>query len=378
MRRYDIDALRVIAFGLLILYHVGMFFVPWDFHIKNNIIYPDLVYPMSFLNQWRLPLLFVISGMGVYFAFQKRTGGQFAVERVRRLLIPLIFGMLFIVPPQIYFEYLDHGVFNGSYLFDFWPREVLTKGLYKFNPDGALSWHHLWFILYLFIFSIALIPLFVYLRKHPKAWLIRTAGSLAEKKAGLYLFIVPLFLWEILLQIKYPTSNTLVGDWYALVNFCTLFFYGFLLISVKEKFWNNVTQNRWLYLVVGIIGFTLIIINQQIDPYPYKYIVFRLIKVFNLWSWILALFGFAAVYLNKPGKFLSYANEAVYPFYILHQTVIITLGYYLKDVSMGFWPKFSIMSIFTFLATWIIYEFLIRRYNPMRFLFGMRRKLKPE
>lgn len=136
MRRHDIDAIRVIAFGLLIIYHVGMFFVPWDFHIKNNVIYPDLLYPMYFLNQWRLPLLFVISGMGVYFAFQKRTGGQFALERTRRLLVPLIFGMLFIVPPQIYFEYLDQGIFSGRYFFDFWPREVLTRDCINLIPTG--------------------------------------------------------------------------------------------------------------------------------------------------------------------------------------------------------------------------------------------------
>ena len=107
MRRNDLDWLRVLVFALLIFYHVGMFFVPWGFHIKNNIIYDWLRYPMVFLNQWRLPILFVISGMGTYYALQKRTGLQFAFERIKRLLIPLIFGMLFIVPPQVYLEKLN-------------------------------------------------------------------------------------------------------------------------------------------------------------------------------------------------------------------------------------------------------------------------------
>src|SRR5690606_16631767 len=104
MRRYDLDWLRVIVFGLLIFYHVGMFFVPWGFHIKNNSIYDWLRYPMLFLNQWRLPILFVISGMGTYYALSKRSARQFALERINRLLLPLAVGMLFIVPPQIYIE----------------------------------------------------------------------------------------------------------------------------------------------------------------------------------------------------------------------------------------------------------------------------------
>ena len=104
MRRHDLDWLRVLVFALLIFYHVGMFFVPWDFHIKNNSIHNWLTYPMWFLNQWRLPILFVISGMGTYYALQKRTGKEFALERIKKLYIPLTFGMLFIIPPQVYLE----------------------------------------------------------------------------------------------------------------------------------------------------------------------------------------------------------------------------------------------------------------------------------
>lgn len=120
MRRYDLDWLRVIVFGLLIIYHVGMFFVPWDFHLKNNVIYEWITFPMLFLNQWRLPILFVISGMGTWYALGKRNAWQFSGERIKRLLLPLVFGMIFIIPPQVYLERLAKGQFTGSY-FDFWP-----------------------------------------------------------------------------------------------------------------------------------------------------------------------------------------------------------------------------------------------------------------
>lgn len=124
MRRYDLDWLRVIVFGLLIFYHVGMFFVPWGWHIKNNVIYDWLTIPMWFLNQWRLPILFIISGMGTFYALRKRTGKQFAMERIKRLYIPLTFGMLFIIPPQVYIERMVQNQFSGSY-FDFWPLKAL-------------------------------------------------------------------------------------------------------------------------------------------------------------------------------------------------------------------------------------------------------------
>ena len=372
MRRYDIDSLRVIAFALLILYHVGMFFVPWNFHIKNNIVYPELADPMRFLNQWRLPLLFVISGMGTWFAFRKRNGGQFAKERFIRLFIPLVFGCLFIVPPQIYFEKLDQGLILGNYFPDFWPLNLFQWGAY---PDGNLSWHHLWFILYLFIFSLILIPAFLYLKKHPVAWLVRQTRWLAQKRFGLYIFLVPLFLWQFLLAGRFPNTNALIGDWFNLINSCTLFFTGFLLLTAKEAFWNNVTRNRWMYLTCGVIGFTLLLGFWHVwKDFPLRSLCYSLVKVFNLWSWILTIFGFAAVYLNRPNKALSYANEAVYPFYILHQTITIALGFYLKDADMGFWLKFSIMSIGTFGGCWLIYEFCIRRFNAIRPLFGMKRK----
>ena len=149
IRRYDLDWLRVIVFALLILYHVGMFFVPWGWHIKNNEIYSWLRYPMLFLNQWRLPILFVISGMGTAYALSFRSTGQFIKERFVRLYIPLAFGMLFIVSPQVYIERLVNGQFAGS-IWDWFSTGVFLQGIY---PEGNFSWNHLWFLPYLLVFS---------------------------------------------------------------------------------------------------------------------------------------------------------------------------------------------------------------------------------
>lgn len=371
MRRYDIDSLRVIVFGLLIFYHVGMFFVPWESHIKDVQTYEGLVFPMLFLNQWRLSILFVISGMGTYYALSRRSAGEFAKERTKRLLIPLIVGMIFIVPPQVYYEWLDQGRFSGNY-FEFWPAKTFLD---TYPNGGGISWHHLWFLPYLLIFSLILIPAFLYLRKYTEAWIIRKMQFLSRNAFGLYGLIIPLFFWELYLAPIFPSTHALFNDWFNMVNYCTLFFFGFLLISLKDVFWEAVKKNKHIYLLCGIIAFPLLMCLWFVmGDFSGKQYISSFVKVFNLWSWILAIFGYGATYLNKPSKMLTYANESVYPLYILHQTVIVILGYYLKHTDLGFFPKFSLMVIGTFGFSWIIYEFGIRRYKWIRPLFGLKNK----
>ncbi|MFD2200210.1 acyltransferase family protein [Shivajiella indica] len=370
MRRYDLDWLRVIVFGLLILYHVGMFFVPWGWHIKNDIIYPDLRWPMLFVNQWRLPILFVISGMGTYYALSKRTGGQFATERVKRLFLPLVVGIILVVPPQVYFERIDKGQFFGGY-FEFWPSHAFI-GVY---PEGNFSWHHLWFLPYLLVFSLILIPGFLYLRKNPGSGFIRLASMMASKPFGLFWLVIPLYIWESLVEPFFPSTHALWGDWFNVINYITFFFYGFLLITVKDVFWKTVETNRRKYLFLGLLGFSgMVGLRLAYEDSTLIHFIEALLKVVNLWAWILALFGYAAAYFNRSSKALTYANEAVYPFYILHQTITITIGFYLMHLDWGFWPKFLVMVLGTFGIAWLIYEFLIRRWNWVRPLFGMKNR----
>ncbi|HSJ68657.1 MAG TPA: acyltransferase family protein [Anditalea sp.] len=370
MRRHDLDWLRVLVFGILIFYHVGMFFVPWDFHLKNNIIYIDLKWPMLFVNQWRLPILFVISGMGTFFALSQRTAITFMKERFVRLFLPLLIGMIFIVPPQVYFERLANGEFMGSYL-EFWPFHSFS-GSY---PDGNFSWHHLWFLPYLLIFSIILVPLFVYVKNNKESLLLKLIERLVSTPFGMFLLILPLFTYNSFLAPYYPSTHALVGDWFNLINYSTLFFIGFLLISVKETFWNTILCNRQAYLICGVLGFgLLLIIWLFLERTHFVHYLESLVRAFNMWSWIMTIFGYAAYYLNHKNAFLSYANEAVYPFYILHQTISITIGYYVMDLNWSFWSKMSLMAIGTFGISLLIYEYGIRRWNYIRPLFGLKSK----
>ncbi|MEM1337735.1 MAG: acyltransferase family protein [Bacteroidota bacterium] len=369
-RRYDLDWLRVIVFALLIFYHVGMFFVPWGWHIKNNVIYDWLRWPMIFLNQWRLPILFVISGMGTYYALSKRNLKQFAWERWLRLGIPVVVGMLLVVPPQIYIERIVDGDFTGSF-FEFYSTELFKGGPY---PEGNISWHHLWFLPYLLLFSLVLGPIFIRVKQKPSK-LVEWTKKRIQKPNGLYLFVLPLFLVEGFVEPFFPSTKALIGDWFTISFYIILFFYGFLLIATQEVFWNSLDHIKKKALGIGIVTFALMICRWlfiEADELPH-HLAEAFLKVVNLWSWILVLFGYAAKYLNKPSKQLAYSNRAVYPFYILHQTITILIAYYLIDLDGSFFAKASILVVGTFGVSWVIYDWIILRIPLLHPLFGLKK-----
>ena len=372
IRRYDLDWLRVIVFGLLIFYHVGMFFVPWGFHTKNNVIYDWIRWPMLFLNQWRLPILFVISGMGTAYALSYRSGGKFIKERFLRLFIPLAVGMFLIVPPQVYVERVVNGEIAGSYISWYFSGQFLN-GIY---PVGNFSWHHLWFLPYLLVYSLLLTPVFIHLRNHPEGKLLSwVRRRLKANPYFLFTFTIPLFLYESLLEPFFNITHNLVWDWFNFISSMTLFFYGFVLISVKDVFWEAIDKLWKKTLWVGIICFSgLLVIWLFFEDSTIIHFTEAALKVTNFWAWIITIFGLASVYLNKPSKGLAYANQAVYPFYILHQTIMLSICFFIYDKEWGLLVKFSFLTFGTFGFTWLIYEFFIRRIRLIWPLFGLKRR----
>ncbi len=367
-RRYDLDWLRVGVFALLIFYHVGMFFVPWGWHLKNDPVYPELRWPMLFLNQWRLPILFVISGMGTFYAYSFRSPATYSWERVKRLGIPLVFGMLLIVPPQVYFERLASGAFQGGY-WEFFPAEAFT-GIY---PEGNLSWHHLWFLPYLLVFSLVLAIPFRKIKDRPGR-LVRWTRSRLQKPWGWLVFLLPFYLWEAFLEPFFPVTHALVGDWFAVVNFASFFFIGFILISCGSDFWNHVQEHRRRNLYLGLVTFSILVGIWQFEDSTHRHFTEAGFKVVNLWTWIFVLFGYAARYLNKPSRGLAYCNRAVYPFYILHQTITVILAYPLVAADWGFWPESFFLLLGTFGGSWLLYHFLILPLPLLHPFFGLKPK----
>ena len=369
-RRYDIDWIRVIVFDILIIYHVGMFFVPWEWHIKNNDIVEWTQYPMRFINQWRIPILFVVSGMGTRFALSYRSGGQYIRERLSRLLIPLIAGILIIVPPQVYIERITQSISYGSFL-EFYPQ--FFNGIY---PKGNLSWHHLWFLPYLLFMSIIATPIFITLRK-PNNYFVRQVNRLFKSQPILiYLAVIPLAIIEYTLADKFPKTHAFVGDWYNLAFNFLLFIIGYLLICSRETFWTAVNKVRLLSLITGVLAFTFLAVNN-FDNIYFNFSSHSLtpfIKSINTWSWILVIFGYSARYLNKESSLIKYRNKAVYPFYILHQTITVICGYFLINIPIHYSLKMLIMIIATFGISWIIYEFIILKIRLFQPLFGIKNR----
>lgn len=367
IRRYDLDWLRVLVFGLLIFYHVGMFFVPWWFHVKNSELSEDFVLPMLFVNQWRLPLLFLISGMGTRFALAHRSAKAFLKERNIRLLIPLVFGMMVIVPPQVYLERIYQGLEYTSFL-QFYPDYF--NGIY---PDGNFSWHHLWFLPYLLTYSIVLTPLFIYLRRQPPVQFIVLLKQLLKKPAALYLLIIPIVLIEIFLKPHFPLTRNLISDWYGFFHYLLFFLLGYIFITVQDEFWKSIQKLGPIALFGGILSFILFI---AADRNGISHELTSTLAILNVWNWIIAILYLGARFLNKPSNLLSYCNKAVYPFYILHQTIMMILGFEIKDWELGLLSKFLLISGLTFLITWVVYEFIVRRIAILRSLFGMKSEPK--
>jgi glucans biosynthesis protein C len=362
-RRYDIDWIRVLAFDILILYHVGMFFVPWGWHIKNNEIVEWMRWPMLFVNQWRIPILFVVSGMGTRFVLYNKTGKQYIRERLSRLLIPLIAGILLVIPPQVYIERLAEGQFSGSFI-EFYPH--FFNGVY---PAGNFSWHHLWFLPYLLLMSILATPIFLNLRKGENKMLKWLHKKLDKSAFNLYLFAVPLFVVELFLEPFFPITHALLGDWYALASYSLLFIIGFVLISLGNSFWVGLNRIKAYTLITGIISFPLLLwlwLNYEVN------IFIPIVKTINMWSWILTIFAFAAKFLNRDSKLIRYRNRAVYPFYILHQTITVICGFFLMNLNMHYVLKMLIMIVATFGISLFIYAFAILKIPILMPLFGVK------
>ncbi len=246
-RKYFIDWVRVLAFFLLIFFHCAMPFVTFGWEIKNKEQSIGLSRLIWWLHQWRLPLLFFISGVGTHFSLKKRSVLSFAGERIVRLLIPLLFAMFFTVPFQVYFEWLQEGRISGSY-FSFYPQ-VWDMIPY---PEGALTWSHMWFVVYLFVFCILLLPVFslfkIRILQTFKRWL---ANKLSGPLTATLLFL-PLVFYYFTLFIKYPEQQSLLDDWFLFIFSLTLMFYGYLLGGTDE-FWNTCEKYRYHYLTVSAL-----------------------------------------------------------------------------------------------------------------------------
>jgi len=365
-RYYDIDWLRVLGMLTIFLFHNARFFNDEDWHVKNFELSFGMSVFVGILNHFIMPLFFVLSAFAIYYALRKRTNAQFMRERVNRLLVPLVFGIFTHIMLQVYIENITHGRFTGSF-WAFIPHYF--DGWYGFGGNFAWMGLHLWYLLMLFIFSALMLPLFQRLR-HSQDFTSRLA-NLLTRPGGVYLFIIPLFLIELLVSF-FPDSigRRDFGGWSPL-TYLFFFLIGYLL-ATDERYRPAIEKVRFVSLALSlltVVAAFFLLAEMDVSWTNPLYLVVRSI---NSWSWLLTFFGFASHHLNFSNRFLKYANEAVLPFYILHQTVIVVIGYFIMDWHVAVLPKYLFLATTSFLIIMALYEFAVKRVNVLRFLFGMK------
>lgn len=361
-RRYELDWLRTIAILILLFFHTGRIFDGGPWHIKNSETDIHFDQWLAFTSAWRMPLLFFVSGVGSYIVTQRRSLGAYIGLRFRRLIVPLIFGVLVILPPQVYYGHINEFASFGDFL----------KSVFNYIPfyNGGLNLHHLWFIINLFCYSLIALPLLALLRaewgKEINASLSGFIGNPAvivlvpgtcmaitqyiflpghEYSASFSLFF-QFFLFGIVIY-----SNPVASD---LTRYRRFFFTGSILLVVVFF---------WTYLYIAAGERAHIIFVQTLHHVSIAYLG---------WFMVITTVAYGQRYLNSTNRWLPLLNEGIYPFYILHQTVIVVLGYYVVQWPWSISAKFWFISLSTLVICVTIYALLIRPFKVTRFLFGMK------
>ena len=383
-RRHDLDWIRVGAFILLILYHVGMFYVPWDWHVKTPHPVEALEPFMLMTNPWRLTLLFLVSGAATRFMADKVSVGKLTTARISRLLPPLIFAMVVIVPPQSYYQIVEYiAAHPGTPLTvdNFWIRYVTASGHWCGTDGQCLitpTWNHMWFVAYLFVYTMVLAVMLLVWKK---------AGEHIQKGAEWLLKGVGLFVWPVLflgmmratLYAKFGETHALVDDPYVHAVSFSAFLLGFGLAK-SELLRDRLTAVRWPALILAVAAWAvwswMVWTYWRHDglpqPSPLVGLAGRFVFAIQGWCAIVAILGFGAKHLSaKGGPALRYLTLGVFPFYLVHQTLIVVMAHHLAKLGLPQGLEGAILVVGTFAGCFATYE-VVRRIPGVRILFGLK------
>jgi glucans biosynthesis protein C len=371
-RRYDLDWLRVLAVLLLVYFHGAAIFYQGDlgeFYVTNAQPSPTLSFLILLVHQWHMPLFFFLSGAATWFSLEARTVRQYLKERCQRLFLPFIFGTLVLVPPQVYYHQLQTSGDYSSY-FQFYPH--FFNGI---RPIGNFEWAHLWFLIYLFVFTIAALPIFLALKQaRQRSWYVNLSLKLQQAGALFYLAL-PLAAIEALFRPRWIGFQNLYDDWANVLLYFTYFIYGYIFAS--ERCWNTIDRHKTLILGGAILGMSVLSALWLTDTVPIRsyspsYMLYQAFRGFNAWCWVISLLSLGQSHLNFNHPILRYASEASYPIYLLHQSIIVAIGFYVVNWKLDILQKFLIVSTFGLALTLVVYELMIRRFNFIRFCFGLK------
>ncbi|MEA3178425.1 MAG: hypothetical protein QOI59_1948 [Gammaproteobacteria bacterium] len=381
-RRYDLDWVRIGAFMLLIFYHVGMYYVSWDWHVKSPYASHTIEPLMLLTNPWRLSLLFLISGVATAYLLDRRSSSKthrtsnFLGQRSIRLLVPLLFGMAVIVPPQSYLEVIEKLSYPGSYL-DFLKLYFTAYHGFCRGSDCLIlpTWNHLWFVAYLWVYTVVL---YVAIRALPSAvkWLRRLIDNKFSGAGALLWPILFSSIARIALISTYPPNHAMVGDWYNHATYGMTFLLGFILAGTTKP-WIALERLRWISVSLAVLGWAFVATYigiygaDQAPTPPHMLVLFqRVVYGAEQWLAIAAVLGFARRHLSYDNAARRYLTTAIFPVYILHQTVIVVVAHSLKPAHLLPVVEGPLLVVVTAVACLAGYE-MIRRVSVLRPLFGL-------
>jgi glucan biosynthesis protein C len=379
-RRHDIDAMRAIAFAVLILYHLSMFYVAdWGWHVKSVHLAGRLQYPMLFVNRWRMDLIFMISGMAAAFLLKTdviKAGrvGQFVRQRSWRLMLPLLFGIAVIVPIQPYAQGVTNGLVKPGFvhfLFDYfggktWPKNAFDGWQYGF------TWNHLWYLFYLWVYTLALALLAKPLASTAGRRLTTALTSLRGWKL-LTLPALPFLLYAVTLQERFPDNGDFIHDWYRNPVYFTIFVYGYLLAK-DAGFWAEALRLRRVALATALAIFVpyILMVAFVPDDAPHWVIIpIWTLRVAYIWTMLMAIMGWGHALLNRPFRWLPWATESVYPWYMLHQSLIVGIAFVLMPYRLGPVSEPLLILAGTVAGCFVIGE-IVKRVSWLRPCFGLK------
>jgi acyltransferase-like protein len=359
-----------------------MLYVSWGFHIKSEHRIAELEPLMLLLNPWRLALLFLVSGAATRFMLGKSTPGRLCRSRTARLLPPLLFGMLVIVPPQAYDQVVESVGYDGGFL-DFYLRDYFAFGPQFCHPGPCLllpTWNHLWFVAYLWVYTMGLGAV---LSVRP-GLMRRAEQAIAPIFSGGRLLLLPAAMfaaYRLLLLPHFPSTHALSGDWYNHALYGSVFLFG-VLVARSDSVWFAITRFRWPALVLAaaifVSGLVLRSFYASGQPLPLALKIYAGIA-YGCYQWfcIVAVLGFARRWLNRDSPARRYLTDAVFPYYIVHQTAIVLIAHQLKGLDLPAWIEATIVIAGTLAPCAATYE-IVRRVTLLRPLFGLRAGAGPK
>ena len=363
-RRPDLDWIRVCAFGLLILYHVGLVYGPFDWHIRSTHIFERMREGVLITQPWRLTLLFLVSGAALRFMSSGKPAGEVLSARVRRLVPPLLFGVVVLVPIQSWIEATDKGS---------WSRSLPAWVAQQFSPQGLAAGvpvNHLWFLVYIAAYPAVALPLL-----WRPDWTEALERTLERALSGWRLLAIPaLYLVVARCWLYYycGITNGLGHDWYNHVQSLGAFLFGFLLAR-RAAVWRDFERLRWAGLAIAAVALPTAIL-QSLHPGGGAFHEIPRNAVFALdqWASIVAILGFASRHLRQASTpALRYLNDAVFPCYLAHQTVLVVAVWILKPARLPAPVEIIALVSATFGVSLLIYE-AVRRVPAIRPLWGLK------